>query len=284
MYKELCAAFPEIEQKKRVTLEMLQKYRLSVETDKNDLTHIWPERMIAMQYTITDGADKTTWRLTDSIPDKDAQGNYRFNKKLVGLTTANSNVKTFVTDPYNPNNDLELLFMLYHFCPSIENSKVGNKQKALWRFVNKEKDAELLYEAERAVTLAKAKVYEADLNVLISLYEAIYNKQAPDGITRSSLSNQFTVQIAKDNSLAAKVNSFFAGLKGGVSQDVIDLVKLAVEKGVLVTGADGSGVFLKTTNKTDEILADKTTEDVEIIAEFVSKNNSLKGNLRKLVK
>lgn len=284
MYKELCAAFPEIEKKQPVTLELIESLKTSVETSDGQPIKVWPERVVTYQFDAMEGADKVVWRLQEKAPEKNkVTGDYSFAKFSRALTTTNNPTKVFVTDPSGRNN-LEELFLLWHFYPQIINGKAGNGVKGAYRFVNAEKDAQEVLTQELMYANTIVALNAADINVLVSLFETIYETQAPSGVVKNTLVSQFSNRIKSDKALLKRVSDFFAGVTGGVSQDVVNLVKAAIDKGVLVTGEDGSGVFLQTANKREEVIAEKTTDDVEAIAEFVSKNNSLKGTLKRVTK
>lgn len=284
MYKELCAAFPEIEKKQPITLELIESAKTKVETSDGQPIKVWPERIVRMQFEDIEGADKVIYRLQNGVPKKNkTTGDYDYNPVSMSVTTSNNPTKVFVTDPDRANCNLEELFLFWNFYPQIINGKRSNLN-GLYRFVNAEKDAQTALNAELLYANTVVALNNADLNTLVSLFENIYETQAPSGVVKSTLVSQFSNRVKTDKALLKRVSEFFAGVTGGVNQDVVDLVKAAIEKGVLVTGEDGSGVWLQTANKKDEILAEKTTEDVDAIAEFVSKNNSLKGTLKRVMK
>lgn len=284
MYKELCEAFPEIEKKMPIVLELLESQKRSVETSDGQSIQVWPERVVTYQFEAMEGADKVVWRLQRSVPTKNKVTNeYDFKKVAASLTTSNNPTKVFITDPDSRNNNLDELFLLWHFYPQITNGKVGNPS-GKYRFVNKEKDEQDALTAELLYSQTVVNLNTADMNTLVSLYEKIYETSCPSGVTKNSVAAQFINRIKADKRLLAKVADFFNGSSTKSIEGVVELVNAAISAGVLVTGEDGEGVWFVNGRGKEEIIAGKTTEDVDVIAEYVSKNNSLKASLKKLTK
>lgn len=285
-FTELKKAFPEIEEKKNVIMEVLPNLRDSVPTDRGTTEYFWPEKMSLMKFAAMENGEPVTFLYQQTEPAKKDNGVVVFKKTEMSVmhTTRVRNMRIFNTDIDDVRNDLEHLFMLYFFCPEVLNGKAcKDTSKARWRFKNEEKEALEIITRESNLAKVKMAITSADVNQLSALYTHMEGAELTRAqMNVNALKVQFIQQVSTKEEKLNKALEFFEGVKKGAVDT--GLIEQAIELGVLVSSADGNDVVLKTTKDEKVFIEGVSISDVEAIATFVAKNGSKKGTLNQQIK
>jgi hypothetical protein len=280
LFAELKKKFPEIEKGEPVYMEVLRKDSREVETDKGTREIVWPERYTNLTFSTIEDGEKTIYRYQETIPTKDSFGQMKFKKEMAFLTTRTNPSKVFITDLNSPNCNIELLYLLYFFSPLVQGGKMCTMpDKAVWRFVNKEADAQSIVERETRVAQAISSISASDIDRLASLFEFTNGERLTSAqMNLTALKGQYISLVKGDEGMLNKVLDFFNGAKP--TSDVEEIVDQAIEAGVLFQSEDGNDVVLKLKKGDKVLLEGVSIEDKATIALFLAKNGSAKGSVK----
>lgn len=286
LFDELKKAFPEIERKETVYIEMLPSMRNIVETDKGRKETLWPEKISLLRFASMESGEKQEYCIQRTTPTKRPDGTLKFNKsEMTRIFTSSTNpIHGFSTDSDSVYNELEELFLMYFFSPELEGGKnCKDSSKARWRIKNEARDAEKAMNKDIDTARAVMAISGADIDKLAAMYEFVEGgRLTPAQMNISALKPQFISQVKSSDVKLYKVLEFIDGQVKGDS--LVSVVQEAIERGILIPSADGNDVVIKTKKEEKVFLEGVSIEDTDAIATFLSKNGSKKGTIMQQLK
>lgn len=279
-FAELKKQFPEIEKGERVYMEVLSSNAQKVETDKGYIERVWPSRAIQLEFKTMEDGEPVVYRWQDKVVDIDDVGRTKFTKQAWMPTKPQTPMFGFNTDLTDPKNDVEKLFLMYFFCPSVENGAAcKDKSKAFWRFKNEERDMQAALDNEIRQANLVTFISSSDIDRLSAMYEACYGQPLTAAqMNASALKAQFITQVKTNMGIADKVFEFMNGTSKVAVNDASDIVSDAIAKGVLFQGGDD--VIVSTKKGEVTFLEGVSIDDVQTISDYVSKNANKKTQLK----
>lgn len=290
-YQEMLKALPEIKSGKPVYMKVLdrKKTRISgeVEGEGTQTFYVYPTYTINLSFDVIDnGVDRITYRYQEGIPRKDREGNYEFRKVIRTYTNGQSDTYIFNTDPKNPRNNVEELFLIWAYSELVENGKSGNKQKAFWRFADFTRDSqyELDNETKQAETILA--INKASIEELSVVFEKVFKRSLGNVVGLMDVRKQFVAKVKSDQNVMLSTYEHLVQKKEdspAVSEEISALAEQAIERGFIIQGVDGVSVVLKTAQK-EETIYEGDALDASALALFVASDKKTRDTLKRVMK
>ena len=290
-YQEMLKALPEVKNGRPVYMKVLdrRKTKISgeVEGEGTQTFYVFPTHTMNLSFdVIENGVDRITYRYQEAIPRKDREGNYEFQKIIRTYTNGQSDTFIFNTDPNNPRNNVEELFLIWAFSELIENGRHGNKQSAFWRFADFTRDSqyELDNETKQAETILA--INKASLEELSVVFEKVFKRSLGNVVSLMDVRKQFVAKVKSDQSIMLSAYEHLVQKKEDtavVSEEILALAEQAIERGFIIQGVDGASVVLKTAQK-EETLYEGDASDASALAFFVASDKRTRDTLKRVMK
>jgi hypothetical protein len=289
-YKQMLAALPEIAKGEPVIMKVVDRAKREIvaqtEGEDSHKFYTFPTRSVLLLFeTVENGVDRVVYRYQEGVPKKDKEGNYNFRKVNRTYTSDGKDTYVFNTDPNSPSNRLEELFLLWAFSPLIENGKVGNKQKAFWRFTDFVRDTKEELDNENKLAELIIAINKSNIEQLSGLYFHVFGRELGNTVNLLDVRKQFVAKVKSDENIMIKAYFHLLGEDNGgeVSEQDIELAKAAIQGGFIIQGVDGVSVVLKTAQK-EEVLYEGDASDVDTLSKFIASDSRTKATIKRVTK